>query len=137
MSNQSPPTRPAHELRQALLREPSRKRSSSRPRSARRPPARLKNSSRVARRVVTGNRKPTTKLSDMAYNDRGPERRASSIFRMSVEEKAALEAEAAKAGITLQQLFELRILGAIKPAPGPGRRRKPDQNEELHFDMSA
>lgn len=73
----------------------------------------------------------------MAYNDRGPERRASSIFRMSVEEKARLEAEAAEAGISLQQLFELRILGAVKPAPGPGRRKKPRQSEELHYDMSA
>jgi hypothetical protein len=73
----------------------------------------------------------------MPYNDRGPERRASSIFRMSVEEKAQLEAEAAKAGITLQQLFELRILGVVKPPPGPGRRRKLQQREELHYDMTA
>lgn len=97
----------------------------------------LKNSLRLAGRASVGNRIPAPKIGAMAYNDRGPERRASSIFRMSVEEKAQLEAEAAEAGISLQQLFELRILGTVKPAPGPGRRKKPRQNEELRYDMSA
>lgn len=57
---------------------------------------------------------------------------------MSVEEKVTLEAAAAAAGLTLQQLFELRILGAVKPAPRAGRRRKnPELTEELHFEKSA
>ena len=53
---------------------------------------------------------------------RSEQREALAVIRMSVEEKAMLKAEAARAGLSLQQLFELRLLGAAKPRPRDGRR---------------
>ena len=51
---------------------------------------------------------------------------------MTVEERSKLRAEAASLGLSLQQLFELRLFGAIKPRRVPGRRPKPsDEQEEL------
>ena len=59
-------------------------------------------------------------------------------FRMTREERAGLHREAAEAGLSVQQLFELRMLGAVRPPRGkPGRPRKPRQDEELHFDETA
>ena len=60
-----------------------------------------------------------------------PERAAGYCFLMSVEDRERLKAEAAAAGLTLQQLFELRLLGATKPRVRRGRPLKPRQHEEL------
>lgn len=65
----------------------------------------------------------------MAYEDRSAERKAVSVFRTSAEEKARLRAEASAAGLTLQQLFELRLLGEAKPVPESGRRKRLQQEE--------
>ncbi len=74
----------------------------------------------------------------MAYEDRSAERKAVSVFRTSAEEKARLRAEAAAAELTLQQLFELRLLGAAKPVPEAGRHKKYQrQQEELPLSKPA
>jgi len=66
-----------------------------------------------------------------AYGEfRGPERHVSLTFRMSVDERVRLREEATKAGLTAQQLFELRMLGAAKPVGQSGRPRKPPEQEE-------
>lgn len=60
----------------------------------------------------------------MARNDyRSDERASASVFRTTLAEKDRLKAEAAAAGLTLQQLFELRLLGAAKPRGKNGRPR--------------
>ena len=59
-------------------------------------------------------------------------------FRMTRAEREQLRREAAEAGISLQQLFELRMLGGIRPPRGkPGRPRKARQGEALDLGMSA
>lgn len=62
---------------------------------------------------------------------RSADRDAPATFRMSVQDKARLKQEAADAGLTLQQLFEQRMLGEAKPRGRDGRPRKPHQGEEL------
>ncbi len=62
---------------------------------------------------------------------RSAQRDAPATFRMSVEEKARLKQDAADAGLTLQQLFELRMLGQARPRGRDGRPRKTDQAEQL------
>ena len=62
---------------------------------------------------------------------RSVERDAPATFRMSAIEKARIKQEAADAGLTLQQLFELRMLGEAKPRGRDGRPRKGDQAEQL------
>lgn len=70
----------------------------------------------------------------MAYGDfRSSDRDAPATFRMSVEEKARIKREAADAGLTLQQLFELRMLGEAKPRPRDGRRPKPNRLDQLEL----
>lgn len=61
---------------------------------------------------------------------RSDERNAVALFRMSDDEKARLKQDAADAGLTLQQLFELRMLGAAKPRRRDGRPPK-DRQEQL------
>lgn len=65
------------------------------------------------------------------------DREAAVHFMLSVKERARLKAEADADGLTMQQLFELKMLGAAKPRATRGRRRKPRQDEELRYDMSA
>lgn len=65
------------------------------------------------------------------------DRETALTFRMSFQDRARLKQEAADADLTLQQLFELRMLGAVKPRAPMGRRRKHSRDEELHYDMSA
>lgn len=67
----------------------------------------------------------------MELEPRTPERAAGYCFRMSVGDRERLKAEAAVDGLTLQQLFELRLLGATKPRVRMGRPPKPTQQEEL------
>jgi hypothetical protein len=55
---------------------------------------------------------------------------APTTVRMTVEERAKLRAEATSLGLSLQQLFELRLFGAIKPRRVPGRRPKPNEDQE-------
>lgn len=62
---------------------------------------------------------------------RSVERDAPATFRMSATEKARIKQEAVEAGLTLQQLFELRMLGEAKPRGRDGRPRKSDQSEQL------
>ena len=65
------------------------------------------------------------------------DREAAVHFMLSAEERARLKAEADAAGLTMQQLFELKMLGAAKPRATRGRRRKPTQPEELPYSLSA
>lgn len=68
----------------------------------------------------------------MASDYRSNTREALSVFRTSLAEKARLQDEADALGLTLQQLFELRLLGTAKPRGRGGRPRKPrSQAEEL------
>ena len=53
-------------------------------------------------------------------------------FRITPEEKARLKSEAAEAGLTLTQLFELRMLGYTTPV---GKSGPQPQSERL--DISA
>jgi hypothetical protein len=60
-----------------------------------------------------------------AYGElRTSARQVSVTFRMPVEDREQLRREAAELGLTQQQLFEQRILGAARPVGVPGRRRK-------------
>jgi hypothetical protein len=65
------------------------------------------------------------------------DREAAVHFMLSADERARLKAEADAAGLTMQQLFELKMLGAAKPRAARGRRRKPSQPEELPYGMTA
>ena len=58
-------------------------------------------------------------------------RSAPTTVRMTVEERTKLRAEAASLGLSLQQLFELRLFGTVKPRRVPGRRPKSQEQEEL------
>lgn len=62
---------------------------------------------------------------------RSPDRDAVASFRMSAEEKERLKQMAAQAGLTLQQLFELRLLGEAKPRPRDGRKPRTQQQLPL------
>lgn len=73
-----------------------------------------------------------TIMSVMAYGEhRSNAREDAATFRMTTDEKARLKAEAAAAGLTFQQLFELRMLGQAKPRLRDGRPRKADGQQEL------
>ena len=64
--------------------------------------------------------------------NRAPGREEKITMRMSAAEKADLLAEAAAHGLTLQQLCELRVLGAAKPKRRTGRQpRTCDRQAEL------
>jgi hypothetical protein len=69
--------------------------------------------------------------------DRSAARKTAYTFRMSVEEKAQIQRTAADAGLTVQQLFELRLLGEAKPRRADGRPRKDAQSEELPLGKTA
>lgn len=85
-----------------------------------------------ARRVSSRNRLCHVRVACMALSDfRAPDRDALAAFRMSVEEKERLKKEAADAGLTMQQLFELRMLGEAKPRPRDGRKPRPKPQEQL------
>jgi len=68
----------------------------------------------------------------MATDYRSPARSALVTFRTTVDEKARLKREAAEAGLTLTQLFELRMLGYTTPV---GKSGPQPQSERL--DISA
>lgn len=65
------------------------------------------------------------------------DRQTSLTVRLSIDEREQLKQQAASQGFTLQQLFEHMMLGAAKPRRTTGRRPKPRQDQELHFDKSA
>ena len=61
-------------------------------------------------------------------------RSAPTTVRMTVEERTKLRAEAASLGLSLQQLFELRLFGTVKPRRVPGNDRiviHPDFDDPL------
>jgi hypothetical protein len=62
---------------------------------------------------------------------RSAERDTASTYRMTKAEKQRLRHEADKLGLTAQQYFELKMLGAAKPIPRYGRPRKDSQREQL------
>lgn len=66
---------------------------------------------------------------------RRPEREKLIPFRMSADEKAALEAEAAAAGWTLQQLMEARVWGA--PRPKRTKAGKPVLTQDEHLEIAV
>jgi len=68
---------------------------------------------------------------NMELEAQSAERATAYLFRMSADDKARLKAEAAAADMTVQQLFELKLLGAPKPRVRMGRPPKRDQEEEL------
>ena len=57
-------------------------------------------------------------------------REAAAISRMPRADKERLRCEAAAAGLTMQQLFELRMFGEARPVGPFGRTRKLDKAEE-------
>lgn len=65
------------------------------------------------------------------------DRETALTFRMSFADRTQLKQDAAAAGLTLQQLYEQRMLGAVKPRAPMGRPRKHPQNEELPLVKSA
>jgi hypothetical protein len=65
------------------------------------------------------------------------DRETSLTLRLSIDERERLKREAAELGLTLQQLFELRMLGGAKPRAVMGRRPKPRQDEELPLARTA
>lgn len=62
---------------------------------------------------------------------RRPERQALIPFRMSIEEKQQLQAEAEAHGWTLQQLVEARVWGAPRPKRRTNGKPVPVQDENL------
>ncbi|MGI8682373.1 MAG: hypothetical protein ACR2JO_09680 [Mycobacteriales bacterium] len=67
-----------------------------------------------------------------AYGEpRSSERDVAMTFRMTRAERERLRVEATEAGLTTQQLWELRMLGAAKPRGRDGRPPKSRQAEEL------
>ena len=61
---------------------------------------------------------------------RSDAREAAAIYRMHRADKERLRSEAAAAGLTMQQLFELRMFGEARPVGPFGRTRKLDKAEE-------
>jgi len=60
-----------------------------------------------------------------AYGERRSSTRdVAMTFRMTNTERAQLQREAIEAGVSQQQLFELRMFGAAKPRGRNGRPRK-------------
>ena len=55
---------------------------------------------------------------------------AAAIYRMHRADKERLRSEAAAAGLTMQQLFELRMFGEARPVGPYGRPRKLNNAEE-------
>lgn len=97
----------------------------------------LNNSSRVSRRVSSCSNRLAITLSSMAEMYRSPEQATCVVVRMGDDDKAALKKEAADAGLTMQQLAELRLFGEARPLRTPGRRKQAKQPEELPLGMSA
>lgn len=62
---------------------------------------------------------------------RSDDREVAATYRMTRDEKQRLRREAAELGLTLQQLFELRMFGQAKPVGRDGRPPKSTQQEEL------
>ena len=62
---------------------------------------------------------------------RSDAREIAAIYRMHRADKERLRCEAAAAGLTMQQLFELRMFGEARPVGRYGRPRKLDKAEEL------
>jgi len=62
---------------------------------------------------------------------RSDAREIAAIYRMHRADKERLRCEAAAAGLTMQQLFELRMFGEARPVGRYGRPRKLDTAEEL------
>ena len=59
-------------------------------------------------------------------------REAAAIYRMPRADKERLRNEAAAAGLTMQQLFELRMFGEARPSYGrPRKLNNPEKAEEL------
>lgn len=53
-------------------------------------------------------------------------------FRLTEDDRNRIKREAAAAGLTVQQLFELRMLGAPRSARRPGRRPNyPNPGQEV------
>ena len=70
---------------------------------------------------------PTGMIDAMAnvYGERrSTERDVAMTFRMTSAERMKLQREAIEAGMSQQQLFELRMFGAAKPRGRYGRPRK-------------
>ena len=61
---------------------------------------------------------------------RSDAREIAAIYRMPRADKERLRCEAAAAGLTMQQLFELRMFGEARPVGPFGRTRKLDKAEE-------
>lgn len=59
-----------------------------------------------------------------------PDRAASHTFRMSVEDKQRMRRTAEEVGLTMQQLFELKMFGEAKPRGRDGRPRKPGVDDQ-------
>ena len=57
-------------------------------------------------------------------------REIAAIYRMPRADKERLRCEAAAAGLTMQQLFELRMFGEARPVGPFGRTRKLNNAEE-------
>ena len=63
---------------------------------------------------------------------RSDARAAAAIYRMHRADKERLRCEAAAAGLTMQQLFELRMFGEARPSYGrPRKLNNPEKAEEL------
>jgi hypothetical protein len=62
--------------------------------------------------------------------NRSDAREAAAIYRMHRADKERLRCEAAAAGLTMQQLFELRMFGEARPVGPFGRTRKLNNAEE-------
>ena len=62
--------------------------------------------------------------------NRSDAREAAAIYRMHRADKERLRSEAAAAGLTMQQLFELRMFGEARPVGPFGRTRKLNNAEE-------
>jgi len=62
---------------------------------------------------------------------RSDAREFAGAFRMTRADKERLHRDAAELGLTMQQLFELRMLGEARPVGRHGRPRKVRREEEL------
>jgi hypothetical protein len=73
-----------------------------------------------------------------AYGElRSTDREVAVTYRLTRANKERIQREAKELGLTGTQLFELRMFGAANPTGRDGRPRKPRQDEELTYDVSA